>query len=171
MFHNGDTVVYATHGVGVVRGTGERTVLGEAREVIELELASRDMNIVVPLDQALSTGLRPAMTKKTAKTVMGVLADRPEKITGTWSQRLAKCQARLKTGDPLELAATVRDMTALDRSGRISYNEHSLLGATRANLVEELSVVFSEHTAAVDDRVESALDGAGAGTGRGRRAA
>jgi len=110
------------------------------------------------------------MTKQAAKAVMGVLTDPPEKITGTWSQRLAKCQARLKTGDPLELAATVRDMTAVDRSGRISYNEHALLGASRANLVEELSVVFSEHRAVVDDRVESALDGTAAAS-RGERAA
>jgi CarD family transcriptional regulator len=170
VFQTGDTVVYATHGVGVVRDTGERTVLGEAREMIEVELASRDMNVVVPLEQALATGLRPAMTKQAAKAVMGVLTDPPEKITGTWSQRLAKCQARLKTGDPLELAATVRDMTAVDRSGRISYNEHALLGASRANLVEELSVVFSEHRAVVDDRVESALDGTAAAS-RGERAA
>ena len=40
VFQTGDTVVYATHGVGVVRDTGERTVLGEAREMIEVELAS-----------------------------------------------------------------------------------------------------------------------------------
>jgi CarD family transcriptional regulator len=171
VFHTGDTVVYATHGVGVVRDIGERTILGEPREMIELELASRDMNVVVPLEQALATGLRPTMTKKAAKAVMGVLADRPEKITGTWSQRLAKSQARLKTGDPLELAATVRDMTSLDRSGRISYNERTLLIASRANLVEELSVVFSEHRAAVDDRVETALAGAGVDAGRDRKAA
>lgn len=172
MFQPGDNVVYATHGVGIVRGIGERTIQGETREVIEIELASRDMNVVVPLEQALATGLRPIVKRKQAKAVLDILADEPEKITGTWSQRLAKCQARLKTGDPMELAATVRDMTALDRSGRISYNEHSLLGATRANLVEELSVVFNEHRSVTDGRVESVLDVDGedrSEPGRGKR--
>lgn len=176
MFQPGDTVVYATHGVGVVRGIGERTVQGEPREVIEIDLASRDMNVVVPLEQALATGLRPTMKRNEAKAVLDILAEPPEKITGTWSQRLAKCQARLKTGDALELAATVRDMTALDQSGRISYNEHSLLGAIRANLVEELSVVFNEHRAVTDGRVDSALAGElqaepRRGAGRERQAA
>lgn len=160
MLERGDTVVYLTHGVGTVRGRESRQVGDRDREFVVVELTTRGMTVAVPMEGDLGVGLRPVMSADDADEVMDVLRDAPQRLGSTWSQRVAKCQARLKSGDPREAAACVRDLAALDRSGRISYNEASVLGSARSNLAEELAVTWGESRAVVEGRIDDALGGA-----------
>lgn len=158
MFDPGDTVVYGTHGVGEVRRRESRQVGDRAQEFIVVEFAARGMTVAVPVGPEGPGALRAVMSAAEAEEVVEVLREPAERIGSTWSQRVAKCQARLKSGDPREAAACVRDLSALDRSGRISYNEASVLGKARTNLAEELAVTWGEPTGVVDARIDDALD-------------
>ena len=160
MFDVGDTVVYLTHGVGVVQRRESRQVGDRTQEFVVVEFPSRGMTVAVPMPEEGSVALRPAMLPDEAGEVMQVLRMPAERIGATWGQRVAKCQSRLKTGDPREAAACVRDLAGLDRSGRISYNEASVLGSARSNLAEELAVTWGEQRVVVDQRIDEALDGA-----------
>jgi CarD family transcriptional regulator len=159
VLESGDTVVYLTHGVGTVKGRESRQVGDRDREFVVVELPTRGMTVAVPMEEGEGVGLRPVMSAADADGVVEVLRAAPERLGSTWSQRVAKCQARLKSGDPLQAAACVRDLAALDRSGRISYNEASVLGNARSNLVEELAVTWGESRTAVERRVDDALGG------------
>ena len=103
MLESGDTVVYLTHGVGTVRGRESRQVGDRDREFVVVELPNRGMTVAVPVDGDVGVGLRPVMSADDAERVMDVLRAAPERIGSTWSQRVAKCQARLKSGDPCEV--------------------------------------------------------------------
>lgn len=160
MFQVGDTVVYLSHGVGTVRRVEDRTVGDREQKFLVIEFPLKGMTAAVPADAPDGVGVRPVMSASDAEEVMEVLRSPATRIGSTWSQRVAKCQARIKTGDPREAAACIRDLSPLDRSGRISYNEASVLGKTRSNIAEELAVVWGTPTPVVESRIDEALDGA-----------
>jgi CarD family transcriptional regulator len=103
----GDAVVYAAQGVGRIVAREQRTALGVAQEVVVLELAT-GLRVTLPIQRARER-LRPLVSEAGVRRVQQRLHEDAEASGGGWRTRLRQGQAKLASGDPLELAELVRD--------------------------------------------------------------
>jgi CarD family transcriptional regulator len=93
-------------GSGRVAARGQRTVRGVEQEVVVVELA-QGLLVTLPLAQARER-LRPAATEADIQRVQQRLHEERSQ-QGQLAPRLKQGQAKLASGDPLELAEIVRD--------------------------------------------------------------
>ncbi len=139
----GDAVVYAAHGAGRVAAREQRTVLGVEQEVVVLELG-HGLWVTLPIGQARER-LRPVASEADVQRVQQTLHEEGETAEDSWRQRLKQGQAKLASGDPLELAELVRD--GMRRHGsqarrgaapKLSESERRLYVQARQLLAQEI---------------------------------
>ncbi len=160
----GDAVVYAAHGVGRVAARGQRTVRGVEQEVVVVELA-QGLLVTLPLAQARER-LRPVATEADVQRVQQRLHEDGEASKDSWRARLKQGQAKLASGDPLELAEIVRDgmrRQSQARRGaaqRLSESEGTLYAQARQLLAREIGsargLEQDEADAWIEEQVTSA---------------
>jgi CarD family transcriptional regulator len=139
----GDAVVYAVHGVGWVAAREQRTILGVEQEVVVLELAT-GLRVTLPIERARER-LRPLVCEADLRRVQQRLGEDGEDDERGWLKRLKQGQAKLASGDPLELAEVVRDGMRRDRSPdttgsgpKLSISERRLYEQARQLLAREI---------------------------------
>jgi CarD family transcriptional regulator len=140
----GDAVVYAPHGVGRVAGLERRTVLGVEQGVVVLELG-HGLRVTLTIEQARER-LRPVASEADLQRVQQTLQEHGEASEDSWGKRLKQGQAKLASGDPLELAELVRDgmrrYQSRDRKSaapKFSESERKLYEQARQLLALEIS--------------------------------
>src|SRR3712207_9283140 len=74
LYDIGDKVVYPHHGAGTVVKKESRTVLGEEREYLTIQILHNDMTVNVPSENAEKVGLRKVIDEEMVERVLGVLS-------------------------------------------------------------------------------------------------
>ena len=130
----GDVVVYPAHGAGRVAAREKRVVLGAEQEVVVLELAD-GLSVTLPMQLAREL-LRPLVSEAGLSRVQETLREDGALSGDVWSKRLKQAQAKLRGGDPLELAEIVRDGARRER--RLTANgTNSKLSTKREGALRE----------------------------------
>jgi CarD family transcriptional regulator len=161
----GDAVVYAAHGVGRVAALEQKTILGVEQDVVVLELG-HGLWVTLPIEQARER-LRPVASEADVQRVQQTLHEDGETSENSWRKRLKQGQAKLASGDPLELAELVRD--GMRRHGsqaresaapKLSESERKLYVQARQLLAREIGSARGleqvEADAWIEDQVASA---------------
>jgi RNA polymerase-interacting CarD/CdnL/TRCF family regulator len=118
----GDVVVYATHGVGRIVARGKRVVGVVGEEIVVFELA-RGLTVTLPLERAYQL-LRPPVDEADLCRVQRTLREAGTLSGDVWLKRRKDTQAKLKGGDPVELAEVVRDGAQRGRVGCVNSVVH-----------------------------------------------
>ena len=172
----GDAVVYAAHGVGRVAAREQRTVLGVAQEVVVLELAT-GLRVTLPIQRARER-LRPLVSEADVRRVQQRLHEDGEASGGAWRTRLRRGQAKLASGDPLELAEVVRDgmrckgqLQGQGSTPKLSESERRLYVQARQLLAREIGSARGLGQAEADAWIEEqvAWSGSASASGIGTR--
>ena len=155
----GDTVVYAAHGVGRVAAREKKTVLGVEQELVVLELDS-GLRVTLPIERAREQ-LRPLVSEADVERVQQRLHEDGPASEGGWLKRLKQGQAKLASGDPLDLAEIVRDgmrrngsLAGADSGPRLSESERRLYVQARQLLAREIGSVRGLEQAEADAWIE-----------------
>ncbi|MFO7571939.1 MAG: CarD family transcriptional regulator [Gaiellaceae bacterium] len=141
----GDVVAYPPHGVGRVAAREKQVVLGTEQEVVVLAL-SDGLSVTLTVERA-SEQVRPLVDEKGIRRVQETLREIGDASDDVWAKRLKDAQAKLRGGDPLELAEIVRDgmrreqMSATSGGSKLSASERALVVKARDLLAGEISVV------------------------------
>ena len=155
------TVVYPVHGIAEIIGKETRTVDDQATTYVILFIAGEhrvdDLRILVQEDRFEELGIRSAMTTETADDVLDVLAIANPRQSTTWSRRYKNHQAKLRSGDVIDLAEVVRNLAVLQRTKTLGAAEKALYRQARSALVSELAVTWDTSQEAAADRVDHAL--------------
>ena len=158
----GDVVVYAAYGVGRIVARERRVIVGGDQEIVVLELA-RGLTVTLPLERALWQ-LRPPVDEAEMSRVQQTLRDPGTPSSDLWLKRRKATQAKLKGGDPVELAEVVRDgaqrvraLAARPSKPQLSPGEKDLYLRARRLLSEELCVVRDLEAADADAWIEEQL--------------
>lgn len=138
MYSIGDRVVYPMHGAGVIEAVEEREVLGERKEYYVVKLPVGDMQLMVPVDNAETVGLRRVIDGQDVDSVLGVLRGRKVKMPSNWSHRYRVHLEKIRTGDIYEVAEVVRNLALRDKERGLSTGERKMLDSARQILVSEL---------------------------------
>jgi len=154
--------VYAAYGVGRIVAREKRVIVGGDQEIVVLELA-RGLTVTLPLERAIRQ-LRSPVGEAEMRRVQHTLRAAGTLSSDVWLKRRKDTQAKLKGGDPVELAEVVRDgaqrvraLAARPGKPQLSPGEKGLYMRARQLLSEEIRVVRGVEEADADAWIEEQL--------------
>lgn len=154
----GETVIHPHHGAARVEDLEQRNFGGEQVDYVVLQSPINDLTVKVPISQIDDIGIRPCMSRERLDEVLNVLSDEPSPVKGHWSRRLKRNQSRMRSGDAVQLAMVVRDLTnKLARKG-LSPAERRIHRTARKMLHGEVSAVVDGGPDAAEVILADALD-------------
>ncbi len=141
IFHEGDHVVYPTHGVGKVERIATEEIAGHKLELIHITFEENRMTLRVPVTKARSAGLRKLATRKMFDEAMAVLKGRARIKRTMWSRRAQEYEAKINSGDPIAIAEVVRDLHRNAGQPDQSFSERQIYEAAMDRLAAELAAL------------------------------
>ena len=138
MFDVGEKVVYPHHGAGTVVKKEKRTVLGEEREYLTIQILHNDMTVNVPTENAEKVGLRGVIDEETVELVLKALTGNGTVMPKNWNRRFKHNREKMKTGDIFELAEVVRNLSLRDQDKGLSTGEKQMFVKAKKILASEL---------------------------------
>ena len=138
MYKVGDKVVYPHHGAGTVVKKEKREVLGEKREYLTIKILHNDMTVNVPSENAEAVGLRKVIGEDMVKVVVKALTGGGTQMPKNWNRRFKHNRDKMKTGDILELAEVVRNLSLRDSEKGLSTGEKQMFVKAKKILASEL---------------------------------
>ena len=140
-FAEGDHVVYPTHGVGRVEKIATEEIAGHKLELIHITFEENRMTLRVPVAKARSAGLRKLATRKLFDEALAVLRGRARIKRTMWSRRAQEYDAKINSGDPLQIAEVVRDLHRNAGQPDQSFSERQIYEAAMDRLSAELGAL------------------------------
>jgi CarD family transcriptional regulator len=160
LYKVGDKVVYPHHGAGTVVKKERREVLGEKREYLTIKILHNDMTVNVPSENAEKVGLRKVIGEDMVKVVLKALTGGGTQMPKNWNRRFKHNRDKMKTGDILELAEVVRNLSLRDREKGLSTGEKQMFVKAKKILASELMYAKDMDEEATAEWLDGVLAGA-----------
>ncbi|HTI87756.1 MAG TPA: CarD family transcriptional regulator [Alphaproteobacteria bacterium] len=159
-FHNGDYVVYPTHGVGKIASIEKQSVAGMDLELIVIRFEKEKMTLRVPIEKAKVAGLRKLSSHQQMDIALATLKGRSRVSRAMWSRRAQEYEAKINSGDPVSIAEVVRDLHRNAGQSDQSYSERQIYEAALERLARELAAVERIERDAAAQKLEQVLKAA-----------
>src|SRR5437762_9154181 len=169
LYKVGDKVVYPHHGAGTVVKKERREVLGEKREYLTIKILHNDMTVNVPSENAEAVGLRKVIGEDMVKVVVKALTGGGTQMPKNWNRRFKHNRDKMKTGDILELAEVVRNLSLRDSEKGLSTGEKQMFVKAKKILASELMYAKDMDEEEAAEWLDGVLSGA-SGVNGGRKA-
>jgi CarD family transcriptional regulator len=151
MFKQGDAVVHPARGVGIVTSIEERQRRGAAEKYYKLELLDGlGTRVMIPVSAEDALGLRPGIKASQLRRVWRTLRAEPRPLPANYKERNRLVDERLASGDILDVAGVVRDLTTRER------DRGELTTVTKRHLKRSLTMLSGEVAAALGIELEEA---------------
>jgi CarD family transcriptional regulator len=169
LYKVGDKVVYPHHGAGTVVKREKREVLGEKREYLTIKILHNDMTVNVPSENAEAVGLRKVIGEDMVKVVIKALTGGGTDMPKNWNRRFKHNRDKMKTGDILELAEVVRNLSLRDSEKGLSTGEKQMFVKAKKILASELMYAKDMDEEEAAEWLDGVLVGASNGSSNGRK--
>ena len=169
MYRVGDKVVYPHHGAGTVVKKEKREVLGEKREYLTIKILHNDMTVNVPSENAEKVGLRKVIGEDMVKVVVKALTGGGTQMPKNWNRRFKHNRDKMKTGDILELAEVVRNLSLRDHEKGLSTGEKQMFVKAKKILASELMYAKDMDEEEAAEWLDGVLVSSANGTPNGRK--
>ncbi len=169
MYKVGDKVVYPHHGAGTVVKREKREVLGEKREYLTIKILHNDMTVNVPSENAEAVGLRKVIGEDMVKVVVKALTGGGTQMPKNWNRRFKHNRDKMKTGDILELAEVVRNLSLRDSEKGLSTGEKQMFVKAKKILASELMYAKDMDEEEAAEWLDGVLVGSENGSTNGRK--
>ncbi len=159
MFSIGDKVVYPMHGAGTIESIEEKEMFGDTAEYYIIKMPVGDMKLMVPTETATDIGVREVSNASVAPSVFAVL-EKPKAeyiYENNWSRRYKSNVDKIKTGDILEVADVVRDLSHRHMERGLSTAEKKMLTSAKEILISELMLAQGMDHTEVDKEIEEKI--------------
>ena len=151
LFEVGETVVYPHHGAATIIEIKNRTVRGNEKLYLKLNVTQSNLVIEVPAANVDLVGVRDVIDSAGVAAVFEVLqVDSAEEPTN-WSRRYKANVEKLASGNVLRVSEVVRDLWRRDHDRGLSAGEKALLAKARQVLVAELALAAKTDEATVSE--------------------
>lgn len=157
-FQIGDKVIYPNHGLGIVEGIEEKTILGTTCGFYHLRIAANDTTVLVPLANVDGVGLRRAIDDGEVDRLFKLLGDGKIDAQQNWKGRFKDNSEKMRTGSIYDVADVLKSLTLLSKSKSLSFREKRMLDRARFLIITEVSEVIRETSGSVEGRLDQALD-------------
>jgi len=155
-FQVGDKAVFPAHGVGVIKEIERIEMEDTVYEVYVLKILDNGMTIKVPVNNADAVGMREVIPIEAVEKVYEVLRDRTQPADKqTWNRRYREYMNKIRTGDPLEVAAVLRDLALLKGEKTLSFGERKMYDQAHSLIVQELAVIRDVDEKNIEDEISA----------------
>jgi CarD family transcriptional regulator len=144
-------------------------VLGEKREYLTIKILHNDMTVNVPSENAEKVGLRKVIGEDMVKVVVKALTGGGTQMPKNWNRRFKHNRDKMKTGDILELAEVVRNLSLRDREKGLSTGEKQMFVKAKKILASELMYAKDLDEDGAAEWLEGVLAGANGSNGTGTK--
>ncbi|HET6826625.1 MAG TPA: CarD family transcriptional regulator, partial [Amnibacterium sp.] len=142
------------HGAAKIVEVKKRTVRGEEKTYLKLNVAQGDLTIEVPADNVDLVGVRDVIGREGLDRVFEVLRTPFVEEPTNWSRRYKANLEKLASGDVIKVSEVVRDLWRRDQDRGLSAGEKRMLAKARQILISELAL--AEKTD--EERASTVLD-------------
>jgi CarD family transcriptional regulator, regulator of rRNA transcription len=157
-FEVGDKVIYPNHGLGIVERIEDKTILGTTCGFYHLRIVANDTTVLVPLANVDGVGLRRAIGDEEVERLFGLLGDGKIDNHQNWKGRFKDNSDKMRSGSIYEVADVLKSLTFLAKSKSLSFREKRMLDRAKFLIISEVSEVMRETAAAIEGRVDHALE-------------
>ena len=159
MFNIGDKVVYPMHGAGTIEKIEQKEMLGNSQDYYIIKMPVGDMKLMVPTDKAENIGIREVADKSVTDGVFAVLQKPKDPYVHdvNWSKRYNVNAERIKSGDILEVAEVVRELSHRHIERGLSIGEKKMLTTAKDILLSEMVLSQNESHDLLDNKIEDTL--------------
>ena len=158
MYNIGDSVVYPTHGAGVIEGIEQKEVLGKMQSYYVMHIPIGDMRVMVPMENAAEIGVRDVIDKETAEKVLASFRTSEMDIIQNWSKRFRDNMEKIKSGDLYEVCAVIKSLMLRDRQKGLSTGERKMLSNAKQILISEIVVAMQTSRDYIENKLKEMLD-------------
>ena len=138
-FAVGEYVVYPTHGVGKILGLEVEKIGDFELKVFVIAFEKDKMTLRVPVGRAEAAGLRSISPNDQITRAITTLKGRAKIARGMWSRRAQEYEAKINSGNLIQIAEVVRDLHKnVDQSER-SYSERMIYETAMHRLCGEVA--------------------------------
>ena len=155
----GDTVVVPVMGVGIVDANEEVDVGDGTVTAFRIDMGEDEGTFWIPEAQLGSQGLRAPIAEEHLALLWSTLSEQvaPEKREN-WNRRRKRYDDMLASNEPLQLAALIGELMAVQadkrtRNQALSFGERQLLDKTQDLLAAEVAVTTGRPVAEVRDEI------------------
>lgn len=156
-FKKGDRIVYPPHGPVTVDQVKTEVVFGEKRRMLVVRADENDLVLKAPIDKWEEIGIRPPMSKTTARDVLRILSEPATAQSAQWSRRFKAHNEKLHSGDPIQIAELIRNLELADAKKPVSAGEKRLLKSARHSLEGELAITYNGDRESAAKKIDKAL--------------
>jgi CarD family transcriptional regulator len=139
----------------VVLKKESKSLLGEKRDYLTIQILHNNMTVMVPCENAGRAGLRRVIDEEQVKKVTGVLTDEVSAMPKNWNRRFKHNREKIKTGDVYELAEVVRNLAIREMEKGLSTGEKQMYTRAKKILASEFMYALDKD----EDGAEEYLDG------------
>jgi CarD family transcriptional regulator len=160
IFQVGETVVYPHHGAATITAVKTRSIKGEDKQYITLNVHASDLTIELPVDNVELIGVRDVIDSAGVEAVFDVLRSDVVEEPGNWSRRFKANTEKMGSGSVYRVSEVVRDLWRRDQDHGVSAGEKRMLLKARQILISELALAQNstdEEASAVLDEVLSTV--------------
>jgi len=147
----------------------KREVLGEKREYLTIKILHNDMTVNVPSENAEAVGLRKVIGEDMVKVVVKALTGGGTQMPKNWNRRFKHNRDKMKTGDILELAEVVRNLSLRDSEKGLSTGEKQMFVKAKKILASELMYAKDMDEEEAAEWLDGVLVGSENGSTNGRK--
>ena len=157
-FQVGDKVIYPNHGLGIVERIEEKTILGTTCGFYHLRIVANETTVLVPVSNVDGVGLRRAISDGEVERLFGLLGDGKIDNHQNWKGRFKDNSDKMRSGSIYDVADVLKSLTFLAKSKSLSFREKRMLDRAKFLIISEVSEVMRETAAAIEGRVDGALE-------------
>lgn len=149
LFQIGDKIVYPMNGAGVIEAIEEKEILGTTRQYCVIRILSKDMQVMLPMDQLQKSGIRYIVDKGTLDGILLEFQNGESDTSLSWKQRYTMNMEKMKNGNLQDSAEVVRDLLRRNKERALNASEKQMLDNARKMMISEVALVqnVSEHQA------------------------
>jgi CarD family transcriptional regulator len=150
-------VIFGSEGFARVEGIGEKAVLGQSADFIELFVFDANMRVSVPLTRAYERGMRLISTTDELDAALeSILVGRYQQIPWNRDGRLVK--ERYVDGDLESIVDTIGNLIEVAGTKKLNDAQRTLLDRARRALSLEVASAFGLDEDEATQRVDAVLD-------------
>ena len=154
-FHEGDTVMHWTYGLGQVLGMEERDLFGSKNLYYAVRV--HDLTIWVPSDAELQHRLRAPTTKAGFQELLAILSNPGEPLPDDRHERRARLLEYLGESSTQSLCRIISELHAYQKVRPLNESDKSILRQSRAALLGEWEYVLSITAAQAEHELSHVL--------------
>jgi len=157
-FKVGQDIVYPKYGLGKIIAMKTKKLPRGRVKGVQIRFPAMHMTVWVPEERLKRTKVRKPVSKYMARKIYATLKKRARFRMGTKAkERAQRYKEKVLSGDPIDLAETVRDLSRLSMKKSLNVREAEIANTALRTLVRELALATGKGVDTVREEVDKIL--------------